>query len=124
MTMESRESEPSPVASDVLTSVEPVLGVSSSAEGQAPVRIVGIGASAGGLEPLKEFFRATTANPLLAFVVVTHLPAHHVSHMAELLDRVGALRVSQALEGEQVAGGHVYHPARHVDGHPRRGDLP
>ncbi|MCK7501643.1 MAG: hypothetical protein MZW92_75255 [Comamonadaceae bacterium] len=70
--------------------------------------IVAIGASAGGLEPLKEFFRAMPANPELAFVVVTHLPADHVSHLAELLDRSGVLRASQARDGEPVAGGRVY----------------
>ena len=50
--------------------------------------IVAIGASAGGLEPLKAFFRAMPANAQLAFVVITHLPADHVSHLPELLDRL------------------------------------
>ena len=70
--------------------------------------IVAIGASAGGLEPLKEFFGATVASARFAFVVITHLPAQHVSHLPELLDRVGPLRVSQALDGEQLIGGRVY----------------
>lgn len=86
---------------------------SSSARGSAcepdrSLTIVAIGASAGGLEPLKAFFGAMPANPLLAFVVVTHLPADHVSHLAELLNRSGVLRASQARDGEPIAGGHVY----------------
>lgn len=70
--------------------------------------IVAIGASAGGLEPLKAFFRAMPESPQLAFAVVTHLPADHVSHLAELLDRAGALRASEARDGDVVTGGHVY----------------
>ena len=46
--------------------------------------------------------------PQLAFVVITHLPADHVSHLPELLDRAGPLRVSEARDGERVTGGHVY----------------
>jgi two-component system CheB/CheR fusion protein len=84
---------------------------SDAAGGHPPdrsVNIVALGASAGGLEPLKLFFGAMPANSRLAFVVVTHLPANHVSHLPELLDRAGPLQVSQARDGEQVAGGHVY----------------
>ena len=57
---------------------------STDKRSQSPT-IVAIGASAGGLEPLKRFFGATIANSRFAFVVVTHLPAQHVSHLPELL---------------------------------------
>lgn len=83
-------------------------GEAAAGRSGRPLTIVAIGASAGGLEPLKEFFRAMPANPQLAFVVVTHLPADHVSHLAELLDRSGALRATQALDGQAIVGGHVY----------------
>lgn len=86
-------------------------GPKEAADGHPPERslnIAAIGASAGGLEPLKVFFGALPADSRLAFVVVTHLPANHVSHLPELLERAGPLQARQARDGEQVAGGHVY----------------
>jgi two-component system CheB/CheR fusion protein len=47
--------------------------------------VVGIGASAGGLEALRFFFSALPAETGMAFVVVTHLHPEHESHLAELL---------------------------------------
>ena len=44
-----------------------------AAGGGAPLRIVGVGASAGGLDALKRLFAALPANPGAAFVVVQHL---------------------------------------------------
>jgi chemotaxis response regulator CheB len=46
--------------------------------------IVGIGASAGGLEALSQFFDAMPPNRKIAFVVVTHQHAGHVSLLPEL----------------------------------------
>jgi chemotaxis response regulator CheB len=49
--------------------------------------IVGIGASAGGVEALEQFFRAVPADHGMAFVVVTHLSPSHESMLAEILGR-------------------------------------
>lgn len=70
--------------------------------------IVAIGASAGGLAALREFFTAATADPRVAYVVVTHLPAHHVSNLAELLGRTGVLPARELIDGEHLTGGHVH----------------
>ena len=49
--------------------------------------VVGLGASAGGLEALEEFFDELPANPGMAFVVVTHQSADKVSLLTELIGR-------------------------------------
>ena len=49
--------------------------------------VVGIGASAGGLKPLQEFFGAMPQDSGLAFVIVQHLSPEFKSLMGELLSR-------------------------------------
>ena len=53
--------------------------------------IVGIGASAGGLEALESLFRSIPADPELSFVIVTHLGSGRVSFLREILERYNAL---------------------------------
>jgi two-component system CheB/CheR fusion protein len=69
---------------------------------------VAVGASAGGLAPLRELFAAGNVDPRLAFIVITHLPAHHVSHLAELLAQAGPLPAVEAKAGQRLEGGHIY----------------
>ena len=71
--------------------------------------IVGIGASAGGLEALERFFQAMPAQTReLAFVVIQHLSPDYKSMMAEILAKYTAMPVHEATDGEVVAAGHVY----------------
>jgi two-component system CheB/CheR fusion protein len=77
-------------------------------DASVPVTVVAIGASAGGLDAMKAFFAVATPDPSVAYVVVTHLPARHASHLAELLDAVGAVRARSATDGEPVVGGRTY----------------
>jgi two-component system CheB/CheR fusion protein len=77
-------------------------------DASTPVTVVAIGASAGGLDAMKAFFAAATPDPGIAYVVVTHLPARHASHLAELLDAAGAVRAISATDGERVVGGRTY----------------
>ena len=76
----------------------------------APCPIVGIGASAGGLDALKQFFGALpeTLDLGLAFVVVQHLDPSHESLMAELLGRHAPLPVHLAEDGMVVATNEIY----------------
>jgi two-component system CheB/CheR fusion protein len=70
--------------------------------------IVGIGASAGGLEAFKTFFAQVPADTDLAFVLVQHLAPDHTRLLAELLVRVTRIPVVEAVDGARVDSGHVY----------------
>jgi two-component system CheB/CheR fusion protein len=69
--------------------------------------IAGIGASAGGLDPLSVLLARLPAESRAAFVVVQHLQADHASHLAELLDRVSAMPVVAITDGLTPAPGTV-----------------
>jgi two-component system CheB/CheR fusion protein len=70
--------------------------------------IVGIGASAGGLDAYKRFFAATPADSGIAFVLVPHLDPAHESLMVELLSRHTAMPVVEAGNDMAVEANHVY----------------
>ncbi|KAB2539872.1 chemotaxis protein CheB [Salipiger aestuarii] len=70
--------------------------------------IVGIGASAGGLEALREMLGATKIDNNIAYVVVQHLDPNHDSLLAELMARYTDLDVHQVSDGEMIEAGNVY----------------
>ena len=70
--------------------------------------IVGIGASAGGLEAFEAFFRACPVDTGMAFVLVPHLDPGHVSLLTEILQRSTAMPVHEALDQIAVEADHVY----------------
>jgi two-component system CheB/CheR fusion protein len=70
--------------------------------------IVGIGASAGGLEAIEAFFKAMPSDSGMAFVVVQHLSPDYKSMMVELLSRRTDLPVLRAENGMQVEPDHIY----------------
>jgi len=72
------------------------------------IPVVGLGASAGGLEALESFFKAMPANSHAAFVIVSHLDPQHVSLMPELLQKHTAMPVKQVVDGTKVESDHVY----------------
>ena len=72
------------------------------------VRVVGIGASAGAMEPLKDFFEQMDGASGLAFVVIQHLDPDHVSYMADIVGRHTSMNVAQAREGTRVEANCVY----------------
>ena len=78
--------------------------------------VVGIGASAGGLEALKAFFGAVPQTTGLAYVVVMHLDPTHESSLPELLGRVTSLPVDAATDRQVLQADHVYviPPNRHL----------
>lgn len=73
------------------------------------VPVVGLGASAGGLVALEQFFAHVPPDPGVAFVVVTHQHPDHPSLLHELLGRKTAMPVHR-LEDEvcTIEPGHVY----------------
>jgi len=70
--------------------------------------IVGIGASAGGLEAMEEFFHHIPPSSGMAFVVVSHQPAGHVSLLPGLLGTCTAMPVVEATDGITIEPDHVY----------------
>lgn len=70
--------------------------------------VVGLGASAGGLEAYKKFFLRMPVDSGAAFVVVPHLDPTHASSMVELLARQTQMPVSEALDEILVEPNHVY----------------
>lgn len=73
--------------------------------------IVGIGASAGGLEALEQFLRHVTDNCGIAFVIIQHLDPTHKGIMPELLQRVTGMEVSQVKDLMKVKPNCVYSAA-------------
>jgi len=70
--------------------------------------IVGVGASAGGLEAFSELLAALPANTGMGFVLVQHLDPEHPSLLAQLLSRTTVMPVEEARDGVRVAPNHVY----------------
>jgi two-component system, chemotaxis family, CheB/CheR fusion protein len=81
--------------------------VSTSSRSQK-LPIVGIGASAGGLESLEKLFRALPARTGAAFVIVQHLSPDFKSLMDELLSRFTDLTIHRAAAGVKAEADHVY----------------
>src|SRR5215213_1919861 len=71
-------------------------------------RIVGIGASAGGLESLELLFSALPGDTGLAFIVVQHLSPDFRSLMDELIARHSDMPVTIAEDGMPVRANHIY----------------
>ncbi|HUG03335.1 MAG TPA: chemotaxis protein CheB [Steroidobacteraceae bacterium] len=71
-------------------------------------RIVGIGASAGGLAPLEQFLGHVPPKSGLAYVVVQHLDPTQKALLAELLQRVTGMRVHEAIRNMHVEPDCVY----------------
>jgi two-component system, chemotaxis family, CheB/CheR fusion protein len=70
--------------------------------------IVGIGASAGGLDAFKKFFSALPAESGMAFVLIQHLDPTRQSLTAELVGTHTRMRVVQAVEGMRIEANRVY----------------
>jgi two-component system CheB/CheR fusion protein len=70
--------------------------------------IVGIGASAGGLEALQQLFTNMPVDTGMAFVIVPHLDPTHESIMPELLSKCTKMSVSKATDGVKAQPNSIY----------------
>jgi len=70
--------------------------------------IAGIGASAGGLEAIEQFFRHMPADAGIAFILIPHLDPSHASMMTDLTRRFAEMAVDEAVDGMQVEPDHIY----------------
>jgi two-component system CheB/CheR fusion protein len=70
--------------------------------------VVGVGASAGGLEAFKKLLQAMPPDTGIAFVFIPHLDPSHQSLMAEQLARWTSMPVAEAQDAMRVEPNHVY----------------
>jgi len=71
-------------------------------------RVVGIGASAGGLEAFTQFLQALSPDTGMAFVLVQHLEPTHESILPKLLARATKMQVHEARDRMRVEPNHIY----------------
>ena len=81
--------------------------LSSTNVEQSPL-VIGIGASAGGLEALQQFFSCMPPNSGLSFVVVQHLSPDYKSLMADILSKHTEMQVYQAENDMAIEADTVY----------------
>ncbi|SAK91509.1 chemotaxis protein [Caballeronia hypogeia] len=79
--------------------------------------VVGMGASAGGIEALLHFFENAPAEMDMAFVVIVHLATDQASRVHEVLQRVTAMPVMQVHDTAAIEKNHIYinAPGKHLE---------
>ena len=70
--------------------------------------VVGIGASAGGLDTFKRLLKAIPENSGMAYILVQHLDPSHDSILADLLQRVTKIPVLEITDNMKVVPDHIY----------------
>jgi two-component system CheB/CheR fusion protein len=102
----SAKPRPLPQAARKARSVPEIPLAAIAGDGSFPV--VGIGASAGGLEAFEDFFSHMPQDSGIAFILVPHLDPSHGSILPELLTRFTRMEVHQAQDGMKIQPDHVY----------------
>ncbi len=100
-----------PLPADVpLSPSEPASATDPSAHAEASARplVVGIGASAGGLEAFEQLLRAIPPDSGHALVLVQHLDPTHASLLTEILQRSTTMAVIEATDKAAVLANHVH----------------
>ncbi|MDP3897248.1 MAG: chemotaxis protein CheB, partial [Mesorhizobium sp.] len=77
-------------------------------DGAPGFAVVGVGASAGGLDAARKLVGALPADPGMAFILVQHLDPSHESMMVDLLASHTKLTVVQATDGALIEPDHIY----------------
>ncbi len=80
----------------------------------APFPIIGIGASAGGIDAFHAFFDHMPADCGMAFVMILHLPADRKSLLSSILSHWTRMPVIEAVDGTKIEPNHVYVPPPHA----------
>ena len=80
----------------------------SAVPGGSAFPVVGLGASAGGLEAFQKFFDVMPPDSGMAFVLIQHLDPTHASMMRELLSVHTRMRVVEVVDGMSPEPNHVY----------------
>ncbi len=98
---------PDPAATDETTE-NARQGAAKIRDETKPVAVVGLGASAGGIAVLQQFFTDMAPDSGLAFVVVMHLSPDHESSLAQVIQQKTTMPVTQVNETVEVQPNHVY----------------
>lgn len=91
-----------------LHSAEQELDVTQPDHTEQAFPVVGVGASAGGLDAFTKLLKNLPADTGMAFVLVQHLDPKHVSLLPELLARASPMPVAEIADGTKIAPNHVY----------------
>lgn len=83
-------------------------GVSTADGLSEPKRVIAIGSSAGGLDPLRALISSAPPNDERAIVVVQHTSPDHESFLTQLLQDVSAVPVETITHGAPVLSGRIY----------------
>ncbi|MEG4395637.1 chemotaxis protein CheB [Microcoleus sp. BROC3] len=86
----------------------PALDIEQSAKTDAPFPIVGIAASAGGLEAFTQLLSHLPIDTGMAFVLIQHLAPDHKSLLSEILARTTQMPVNEVKDGIAVEPNQVY----------------
>jgi two-component system CheB/CheR fusion protein len=97
-----------PASPPVSPATQPTTLSAEASSPTPPFPIVGIGASAGGLEAFTQLLHHIPATTGLAFILVQHLDPTHESILPELLSRVTTMPVRQVQRGMSVEPNHIY----------------
>jgi two-component system, chemotaxis family, CheB/CheR fusion protein len=89
--------------------IDPEKGGESSKSGEGKiVSVVGIGASAGGLEAFSELLKNLPVETGMAFILVQHLDPHHSSQLVPILSRETSLPIKEVTDGELLQPNRIY----------------
>ena len=107
-TRQKRSAEESSEIAESMPSAKPKAEQQTASRGDDRLIIVGIGASAGGLEAIEAFFQQMDPQSGMAFVLVQHLDPTHKSILSELVGRFSKMPVQEVTQSLQVEANHVY----------------
>lgn len=89
----------------------------------SPLRVVGIGASAGGLDAFRELLHALPVDSGMAFVIVQHLARDQESMLPDILSRSTAMPVVEIVDATTILANHVYVMTPNTDVEYAHGSL-
>src|SRR4051794_23692874 len=87
---------------------DPVSEEPPNPDGKKNFLVVGIGASAGGIQALRNFFSNVPKDSGMAYVVILHLSPDHDSQLAEVLQTTAPIPVTKVEQRVPVEPNHVY----------------
>jgi two-component system, chemotaxis family, CheB/CheR fusion protein len=70
--------------------------------------IVGVGASAGGLDPITQLLHSVRSDTGMAFIIVLHLDPTHASRLTDIIARATTMPVAEVTDEPRVEANHVY----------------